>query len=89
MNWGEAVEAMKVGHRVNRRAGIKHKSLGYSETFVGDAEIIDAGTEPLYLCAGWTDDNRPVRIFMGAWSKGPFVPDDEHLQATDWVVDER
>lgn len=50
------------------------------------APVIETGQEGCYLMHAWTDEERPVRIFCGASSKCPFVPDDEHRGATDWII---
>lgn len=82
MTWDEAITAMLQGALVRRRSEVRREVMGSP----GGNEVVDVGTEPMRLLAAWTHDDKPVRVFAGAWSRVPFVPDDEHRAATDWEV---
>lgn len=82
MNWTEAIEAMRAGRRVRRVSGTQKVLACYA----GTLPVYDVGTEPIMLAAAWTDDAKPVRVFVGAWSKVLFAPGHEYENATDWVT---
>lgn len=97
LNWQQAVEAMRAGQYVRQARQmylrlIEAPQVDYSEDDPHpwtEAGIYESGQEGCYLAHAWTDDDKPVRIFMGASSKVPFVPDGDHFEATDWVVVEK
>ncbi len=78
MNWLAAVEAMRRGHRVRRRSEMWVRRI--------DDDLDETGIEACELMAGWTDDDKPVRVFIGRHSRWAFVPDDEDRAATDWEI---
>ena len=82
MNWNEAVEAMRKGHIVARDS----KKINKRIVGVGSMPIYDLGEEGCFLAVAWSDDESPVRVFMGAMSKVLFVPDSDHRSATDWKI---
>ncbi len=48
--------------------------------------IYECGAEPCFLAHAWTDDGRPVMVFVGSCSKAHFVPETDDMAATDWIV---
>jgi hypothetical protein len=83
MIWREAVDAMRAGKHVRRASEVTRKLIDGGDGL--NPPIYDCGTEGCFLAAAWSVDDRPVSVFMGSWSKVPFVPGDEHMQATDWI----
>lgn len=79
MNWDEAVKHMERGHHMRRRSEVPEQ-IGE----VNGMPVCASGTEPIMLLAAWTHDDRPVLVFIGAWSRAPFVPQSEDLVARDW-----
>jgi len=83
VNWSEAIEAMRAGKHVRRRAdAVTHTA------WVGDMPIEVSGEEAMCLRAGWTTDNQPVMVFVGAESRCLLVPEAHHVEATDWEIEE-
>jgi hypothetical protein len=97
LTWEQAVEAMRAGKYVRRASEMYLRCIEPTREADPDedshpwteAGVYESGQEGCYLAHAWTDDNKPVRIFMGAGSRCLFVPDGEHMEATDWVVVER
>jgi hypothetical protein len=88
MNWDEAVDAMRQGAACRRKVDSVETVVSYDD--LTEITVVDSGTEPTRLMAAWTDDDKPVFVFAGAWSKVMFVPGDRHRSSTDWeVVDGR
>lgn len=86
MTWAQAVEAMKRGEFVRMASQCFINVLQPADDDDPDAAIYESGQEGIYFAYAWTEDEKPVRVFMGASSKCPFVPTDELCNATDWVV---
>lgn len=84
MNWANAVHAMKRGAHVIRSSEQTRKLIGHS----GGVPVYECGAEAMRLVSAWTADDAPVMVFQGVGSKVMFVPDEEHMSATDWVVEE-
>lgn len=82
MNWSEAVEAMKKGHHVHRKSEQKRELIGNSDGI----PIYECGMEASRLVAAWTVDGQSVLVFQGAGSKCMWIPDEEHMSATDWEI---
>ena len=97
LNWQQAVEAMRAGKYVRKASQMYLRCIEPSREADPDegdhswatAGIYESGQEGCYLAHAWTDDDKPVRVFMGASSRVPFVPDGEDFEATDWVVVEK
>lgn len=87
MTWPQAVDSMRAGAFVRRKSQMVVSVI--SEAGSDGPEIVETGQEGCYLAHAWTDDNKAVRVFMGASSKCLFVPDGEDMEATDWVAVER
>lgn len=81
MNWAEAVQAMLAGAAVQRKSDQDCRLVE-----AGPVPIVDIGREPCMLAHAWTHDEKPVRVFIGAWSKALYVPETDDMDATDWVV---
>lgn len=77
MKWTEAVEAMKHGARVRRVSESVRRLEG---------DIYVTGQESSKLEPAITADGERVLVFMGAWSRVLFAPDETHMTADDWVV---
>lgn len=69
---------MQAGHRVRRRSEMWVRPL--------DEDLDETGVEACELMAGWTDDDKPVRVFIGSYSRWAFVPDYDDRTATDWEI---
>ncbi len=82
MDWNAAIEAMKLGKHVQRASETGRKLIGHSD----GVPIYECGAEPCFLAHAWTDDGRPVRVFVGSCSKAHFVPETDDMAATDWIV---
>lgn len=97
LNWQQAVDAMRQGKYVRQASQMYLRCIERSREADPDedshpwaeAGVYESGQEGCYLAHAWSDDDKPVRIFMGASSKVPFVPDGEHFEAADWVVVEK
>lgn len=84
MNWTDATTAMRAGHAVVRQSQQRRELVGAAPNGL---PIYDCGTESMRLAAAWTDENQPVRVYQGTGSKALFVPDDDDMRATDWVIE--
>lgn len=96
MTWAEAVEAMLAGHTVRRQSEMWVRTIfpgcpdlqgEHWSDGIEHAPVVESGQEGCRLMHAWTVDEKPAKIFMGANSKCLFVPDDEHRNATDWVIE--
>lgn len=87
LTWPQAVEAMKAGNCV-KQASQCYLRLVQPATD-DELAVYESGQEGCCLIAAWTDDDKPVNVFMGACSRHPFVPEGDHFEATDWVVVDR
>jgi hypothetical protein len=87
MNWDEALKAMKRGAYVRRKSQMYERDITdqMPEGFDDDDRVVEQGEEGCHLAAAWTVDNKPVMVFMGASSRYPFIPEDCHTYATDWI----
>lgn len=83
MHWAAAVHAMRESKYVRRRTWMAMETVKRGPDGV---PIVVTGIEPCYLAAGWSDDDRPVRVFRGAWSGLNFIPLAEDMDASDWVI---
>ena len=81
MTWDEAVTVMRRGGIVRRVSESVRKLIDDG----GGIPIFEAGTEPCKLAHAWTVDEKPVQVYMGAWSKEMLMPCDEMRGATDWI----
>lgn len=81
MNWSEAIEAMKAGKHVRRRADAE-----FTERWINGVKVRYFGEEAMCLRAAWTVDNQPVQVFCGSESRCLFVPEAHHVEADDWEV---
>lgn len=81
MNWNDAVQAMLAGAAVQRQSDQDCRLVE-----AGPVPIHDMGREPCMLAHAWTHDEKPVRVFLGAWSKALYVPETDDMDAEDWVV---
>jgi hypothetical protein len=86
LNWQQAVEAMRAGQFVRRASDMFLRCIQPPGDEDDEPGIYESGQEGCYLAHAWGDDDKPARVFMGAGSKVPFVPDGEHMSATDWLV---
>lgn len=97
LSWDRAVEAMRKGEFVRQASQTYLRLVEAAREPEPDEDehswallpTYESGQEGCYLAHAWTDDNKPVRVFMGASSKSLFVPEGEHFEAVDWVVIER
>jgi hypothetical protein len=95
LTWDQALEAMRAGKYVRQASQMYLRCIEPSHEADEDehpwatAGVYESGQEGCFLAHAWTDDNKPVCVFMGASSKCVFVPDGEHFEATDWVVIDR
>lgn len=98
LTWLQAVDAAQRGHVLRRRSDMWTRVLqagnpslqdegGHWSDDLAHAPVIESGQEGFRLVAAWTHDNKPVTVFQGAGSKCLFVPDSDHLAATDWVIE--
>lgn len=78
MNWTDAVAAMLRGHTVRRTSESWRRTR--------DDGSIETGQEGMRIVHAWTPGETPTQVFTGADSRCLVVPDDEHRNATDWVV---
>jgi hypothetical protein len=81
VNWADAIEAMRAGKHVRRRADAEPH-----DRWVNGARVVYSGEEAMCLRAAWTVDGEPVLVFSGSESRGLFVPEAHHIEATDWEV---
>lgn len=91
LTWPQAVEVMRAGKYVRRASQmylklVQVKGDDGGENPWSEVAVYESGQEGCYLAYAWSVKDEPVRIFMGASSKVPFVPESEHFDATDWVV---
>lgn len=84
MNWTEAVEAMRAGAWVQRKA--EQYSRLISDPDDDDTPVYECGEEPCRLATAVTADGQFVQVFQGVESKVLFEPEERHTSATDWLV---
>lgn len=86
MNWIEAIEEMKKGKLVRRKSEMYMRPDNIQLSDDEEIPVFESGMEACRLVAAWTIDNKPVTVFQGWPSKEVFIPEDEFISATDWIV---
>ena len=81
MNWTEAVDQMMAGKAVRRVSESIRTCVA-----VGAMPIYDEGVEPTILADATDAGGTRCKVFMGAWSRCLFDPDDNHKAGDDWIV---
>lgn len=79
MNWAAAMAMALRNHTLNRVSLMAHEVDG-NTTYMGE--------EGFKIMYGWSHEDTPVTVFVGAQSKCLFIPTEEDKKALDWIITE-